>query len=74
MYKKYTPKITVNNNETTDFKKKLFIKEWWAQVTVIPLVNKITVFNKGTEYTDKGIMPLGGQTIPISTEGAREQS
>lgn len=68
------PRETVKNKEITDFIKKLFIKEWWAQVTVIPLVNKIIVFNKGTEYTERGIIPLGGQTIPNSTEGANAAS
>jgi hypothetical protein len=29
--------------------KKLFTKEWWAQVTLIPLVSKITVLRSGTE-------------------------
>jgi hypothetical protein len=50
------------------------MREWWAQVTVIPLVNKITVFKRGTEYTANGTTPLGGQTIPNSIVGEREES
>lgn len=43
-------------------------------MTVIPLESKIIVFNKGTEYTDKGLIPLGGQTMPNSKEGDKEAS
>lgn len=48
--------------------------EWWAQVTVTPLVKRMTVFNNGTEQTDKGKMPLGGHERPSSTVGEREAS
>jgi len=41
---------------------------------VIPLVNRITVFKRGTEYTAKGRIPLGGHIIPISTVGTNEAS
>jgi len=41
---------------------------------VIPLESRITVFNKGTEYVDKGRIPLGGHIIPISIVGAIEAS
>jgi hypothetical protein len=34
----------------------------------------MTVFNKGTEYTDNGIIPLGGQERPISMVGDKEAS
>ena len=44
---------------------------WWAQVTVAPELNKTAVFNKGTENGFKGSTPLGGQTAPISTAGAK---
>jgi len=40
--------------------------EWWPQVREIPLLNKTTVFNKGTENADKGVMHIGGQTPPVS--------
>jgi len=40
--------------------------EWWPQVREIPLLNKITVFNKGTENADKGVTHRGGQTPPVS--------
>jgi hypothetical protein len=32
------------------------------------------VFNKGTEYTDKGTIPRGGQFKPNSIVGEREAS
>jgi hypothetical protein len=32
------------------------------------------VFNNGTEYTDKGEISLGGQIIPNSTVGDKEES
>ena len=38
---------------------------WWAQVTVIPEVNKIAVFSKGIW---NGVIPIGGQTAPSSIE------
>ena len=44
---------------------------WWAQVTVPPELNKIAVFNKGTEKESKGWTPWGGQATPNSTAGAR---
>ena len=47
--KKYTPKRTVTNKPEKVREKELSIRAWWAQVTVTPLVNKIIVFNKGTE-------------------------
>jgi hypothetical protein len=34
-------------------------------------LNKTAVFNKGTENGFKGSTPLGGQTAPISTAGAK---
>merc|ERR1711879_703386 len=40
--------------------------ESWPQVREIPLLNKTTVFNKGTENADKGVMHIGGQTPPVS--------
>lgn len=74
MYKKYDPKKTVKNNETTDLLKKLFIKEWCAHVTVIPLESRMIVFKRGTEYTANGTIPLGGHTIPNSILGAKAAS
>lgn len=47
---------------------------WCAHVTVTPLVSKITVFSNGTEYTERGKIPLGGQDKPNSTVGDREAS
>ena len=46
---------------------------WWAQVTVTPEVNKITVFNKGTSHGEKVSIPAGGQIQPISTLGANAE-
>lgn len=42
---------------------------WWAQVTVTPELNKIIVFNKGTENGSNASIPTGGQHRPTSTAG-----
>ena len=55
-------------------RKKLFIKEWWAHVTVTPLLNRITVLSKGTEYAERGIIPLGGHVKPNSAVGDKAAS
>jgi hypothetical protein len=41
---------------------------------VIPLAKRITVLRRGTEYTERGAIPLGGQEIPSSIVGEREAS
>lgn len=46
------------------------IRAWWDHVTVTPEPSKTNVFKKGTSKALKGIMPIGGQLFPISTEGA----
>ena len=43
-------------------------------MTVIPLVRRITVLRRGTEYTERGKIPLGGHVRPNSTVGAIEAS
>jgi len=47
--------------------------EWCPQVREIPLLNKTTVFNKGTENADKGVIHIGGQTPPVSNLFLREK-
>jgi len=42
---------------------------WWAQVTVAPELNKIAVFNNGTEKGFRGSIPIGGHITPISIAG-----
>jgi hypothetical protein len=54
--------MIVTKRETTDELKKLFCKEWWLHVILTPDDNKITVFSNG-------IIPIGGQDIPISGDG-----
>lgn len=61
--------MIVTKRETTDELKKLFCKEWWLHVILTPDDNKITVFSNGIEYTSNGIIPIGGQDIPISGDG-----
>jgi len=68
------PKKIVTNKLITNFLKKLFIRAWCAQVTLIPLDNKITVFNNGTEYAESGTNPFGGQFSPTSIAGTKEAS
>ena len=63
---KYIPSkivIIIPCNLSSHFPTKI---EWWPQVREIPLLNKTTVFNKGTENADKGVMHIGGQTPPVS--------
>jgi hypothetical protein len=43
---------------------------WWAQVTVAPEDSKIVVFKSGIWNGLKGLIPRGGQIMPISTVGA----
>jgi len=47
-----------------------WIKLWWAQVTVTPLVNNNIVFNNGILKGLMGVISLGGHTNPHSTGGA----
>lgn len=44
---------------------------WWAHVTVIPEVKRTTVFRIGTSKGSRGEIPVGGQQMPSSGEGAR---
>ena len=46
------------------------INALWHTVTVAPEVNNIKVFNKGTSQGEKVSIPKGGQTPPISIDGA----
>jgi hypothetical protein len=43
------------------------------QVTVIPELNKIIVFSKGKAHGSIGLIPKGGQMLPIATEGLKLQ-
>ena len=45
----------------------------WDQVTVIPDDNKMTVFNNGMPQGSIVVIFSGGQTSPISTDGAKLQ-
>lgn len=42
---------------------------WWAHVTVTPDASNVAVFNKGTLYGFKGLIPDGGHEHPISGVG-----
>ena len=46
---------------------------WWAHVTDTPERSKIAVFSKGTENASIVLIPTGGQTMPISAVGAKEE-
>jgi len=74
MYIKYAPRAMVKSNEKKDLVKKLLTNEWWAHVTLTPLVSKITVLSKGIEYAESGLIPLGGHCNPISMTGTKEAS
>jgi len=41
------------------------------QVMATPEDSNIIVFNKGNPQGSKGVIPWGGQTQPISTDGAK---
>lgn len=45
------------------------IKEWWAQVKLIPDLTRITVFKRGMAKGDIGEILKGGQLIPLSMVG-----
>jgi hypothetical protein len=47
------------------------MKEWWAYVTVAPLDNRITVFNKGNSKGFTGSIPIGGHWAPNSIVGVK---
>ena len=66
---KINPKNTVNDNpnNASDLAPPTML--WWAHVTVAPELSKIAVFKRGTENGFKGLIPIGGQATPISTEG-----
>jgi hypothetical protein len=44
-------------------------RSFWAHY--IPEVKRIAVFNKGTSNAFNGVIPTGGQTLPISTVGTK---
>jgi hypothetical protein len=46
---------------------------WWDQVTDAPLDKRIAVFNSGTSNGFSALIPIGGQTAPISTVGPNEE-
>ena len=66
-------KVKINPKKIVNRKKKKFSlllnKEWCAQVTVKPLVNKIHVFRKGIWKGSIEIIIKGGQIEPISLLG-----
>ena len=43
---------------------------WWDQVILNPELRRIIVFNKGISIGLKVLIPLGGQIIPNSIDGA----
>ena len=44
-------------------------KQWWDHATVNPDDSRIIVFNNGTLKGLIVLIPIGGQELPISTEG-----
>lgn len=51
----------------------LFRIEWWVHVTVIPEEIKIIVLRRGISKGLNGLIPMGGQSWPISIEGAKDE-
>ena len=48
------------------------IRLWWEKVTQAAETSRTQVFKRGTEQASRGVMPAGGQSLPISTAGERE--
>lgn len=69
---KYKPKTTVKKKPDTPSLKFPSMIEWWPQVRLIPEVNKIRVFNRGTEKGSMASKPCGGQEFPDSGVGEKE--
>ena len=67
---KYTPRIIVNPKPWVVWVKLFSISAWCAHVTLTPEDKSTIVFNKGTWNGLNGIIPTGGQTLPISKVGA----
>lgn len=70
---KYRPKITVIINPLEVCEWLFFNKAWWAQVIETPEDNKISVLRRGIWRGLKGIIPAGGQFIPNSILGDKEE-
>lgn len=66
---KYTPSITVIASLIVALLMSFSMILWWAQVTVIPDDKRIIVFSKGIWNALNGVIPEGGQLIPISRVG-----
>ncbi len=47
----------------------LKMREWWNHVTVIPDLNKIIVFKMGIWKGLRVLIPEGGHTSPLSSNG-----
>lgn len=63
--------MTVKNNPCLVWVKLPSIKAWWAHVIVTPELRRIAVFKRGIWKGLNGLIPTGGQIVPISIEGAR---
>ena len=49
------------------------IKEWWLYVTATPEANKIIVFVKGSSNGFIASIPAGGQLVPTSIIGDKDE-
>ena len=70
---KYAPRIIVMTNPIWASIHLEFIIDICAQVIVAPLESRTVVFNSGTSKGLRALNPTGGQTVPVSTLGLREE-
>jgi len=67
---KYTPRKIVSCIALVVVVFFIWIKAWWAHVTVTPLASRTAVFNKGTWNGLIDKTPMGGHWLPNSKFGA----
>ena len=66
---KIAPNITVNNKPFNKPFLSFSKRAWCAQVTVVPDKSKINVLINGICQGSRALIPLGGQTDPITCVG-----
>jgi hypothetical protein len=68
-----TPKAIVSIKPIMVLLLSPLIMAWCDQVTDAPLDKRMAVFNSGTSNGFSALIPIGGQTAPISTVGPNEE-
>lgn len=68
---KYNPRTIVTAHGTNHWE--LPIKLWWAQVTLTPELRRIRVLSRGPWKGLNAVSMNGGQTLPTSCAGVKEE-